>query len=715
MATRQQQKGTVSEISIIEGDNFSMQFADSRIPKMEKVLGKEYVPFGDERNDYPTYLLHLYNKSALHNAIIVGKCMYIIGNGLDVDSMANESQSWGKLIEILNVDIETFGGCYVERIPKLNGNGYNSYHISYDRIRTNETNSEFFYKKDWINPYKWRECERQYPEYYAGIKEPSIFFYKEYRAGKTTYPLPSYVGACNDIESSIETSKHTLTNAKTGFSAGKLITFYGGDDETKKRNIDKRIKNAYSGAEGIKYMLSFVPDASKKPTVEDLGQSDLSKENITPIQTIITQNILSGHGVTHGLLFGIQQEGKLGGATELRTAYNIFNKNYVQRKQKALENIVFVLGGFEAKIIPSEPIEIEFSEATILQVAPKEWITDKLAIDPKYFEVSQSQGARNVISAINSLSPLVANKVLESMSEDEVRSLANLTPKTSELDESGMPIISKTSDSTNNVITKLSGREFQGMMRIVRQFTQEKLNKDQAAILLKQGYGFTDEDVNAYLGIDADPLTQDAKFSSQYNEVDVAMMFGECGEDDNGYSVVKSEDYNGNDEGEFNLQFKAIEALTELEKKISDILKTDSKVTNEAIAKVLNQPISLIDTTINKLINDSFIKAETVGNAIVRKVVDRIPKSTLPNIQIMYSYSKRDGVQGADLLPTSRPFCVRMLTQNKGKLYSRSDIQKISERLGYSVFNRSGGFWNNNGTVDAQCRHGWFRKVVIKK
>jgi DNA-binding MarR family transcriptional regulator len=668
MSIKRQQKDMAGSVSVVDGDTLIMNFSDSPIPRMEKLYGKDYVALGDAKNDFPDHLLYLYNKSALHNAIIVGKCMYIMGSGLDTDSMANESQTWGNLLEILNVDIEVFGGCYIERIPKVNGKGYNSYHISYDRLRTNEDNSRFFYKKDWQQPYKWRDCDRDYEAYYDGIAEPSIFFYKEYRAGKKPYPLPCYVGAMNDIESSIETSKHTLTNAKTGFSAGKLITFYMGDDATAKKAIDRKITNAYGGAEGRKFMLAFATDSTMKPTVEDLGQSDLSKENITPIQSIITQNILSGHGVTHGLLFGIQQEGKLGGATELRTAYNIFNKNYIQRKQKALENIVFALGGFEAKIIPSEPVDLELNLTDFKDIIPKEFILEKLGIDPTKYNVQPTAPTGDIQQA-----------------------------------------------STNSTLTKLSGREFQGMMRIVRQYNQGKVNKDQAAILLKNGYGFTDDDVNSYLGVDADPLTQDAKFSDQYNEVDVAMMFDEAGENEESYSTVLSQEYNEDEAAEFKLQFAAVESLTELEKQVSDILKKDPKVTNDAIAKALNVTKEAVDTITTKLINDGVIAAETIGDTITRKVIETTAKSSLPDISIMYKYAKRDGVGGTDLLPTSRPFCVRMLTQNKGKLYSRSDIQKISERVGYSVFNRAGGFWNNNGTVDAQCRHGWFRVIVMKK
>lgn len=717
MATIRKPKELATEISVVQSDGEAMFFADSRIPSMQKVAGKEYVPFGDQQNDYPEYLLYLYNKSALHNAIINGKVMYILGNGFTNNKMANETQTWEELANIIAIDIETFGGFYLECLPKIGSNDYNFYHISYARLRTNENNSKFFYKKDWQRPYMYRDCDEEYPAFHVGIKEPSIFFYKEYRADKKPYPLPSYVGACNDIESSIETSKHTLTNAKTGWSASKLVTFYMSDkDPLIKKTIDRQINNAYAGAEGKKHMLAFVNDPTKKPTVEDLGQSDLTKENITPVQNIIMQNILTGHGITHGLLFGIQQEGKLGGATELKTAYQIFKVNYVNRKRKALENIILKLSGVAPGIIDSDPIGIDFSEMTIKENLSRKEIREMIGAKQE----TDAPPPNQLQATINSLSPLVANKLIESMTPDEIRGIAGLPPVAggSNLKDAAppLPTVDTIAQNANSVLTNLSGRQMQGISRIVRQFSQGKLTKAQAAIMLKNGFGFTDADVDAYLGIDEDPLTQDAKFSQQYNEIDVAEMFAACGQDASQFIVMGSQEVKGDGEDEMAFAFKTAVELTALEAKISDILKKDSKVGNDAIAKGLNVPLEQVNTTIEKLINDGVIVAESVGGNLIRKVIEPTIKSNLPEFKIMYSYEKRPEASGPELLATSRPFCQKMIAlQRQGRMYSREDIQKISERLGYSVFNRSGGFWNNNGTIEKQCRHYFKRNIVIKK
>jgi hypothetical protein len=658
-----------------EGDLISVkpqEFADSRIPLMKEKRGYDYIPFGD-RNDYPNYLLHLYNKSAKHNAIINGKCVYILGNGIKTESpageiflkKANELQSWNQLLKLICLDIENFGGVYLQVIPKLAG-GYNYYHIAYDRMRTNEDNNQFYYKKEWNN--NMLKPETSYPKFRPGIAETSIFYFKEYRCGKDPYALPTWVAACNYIESDIEVSKHTLTNAKTGFSASKFINFYNGEpEEQKKAKIQARLENAATGAEGKKLLIGFNNDPAKKPTIDDLGSSDLSKENFSAVDDLITNNIFSGHNITHPLLFGIQQEGKLGNASELKTAYEIFKNTYVTHKQKQIEEIVEYFSGVagvdaEYKIKDVEPVGIDLDPVQFKELIPKEWILEKLGIDPsKYGILPEAQVNAKAIG--------------------------------------------------NDKLVQLSGRQQQNLMRIVRLFSQGKLTKAQSAIQL-QAYGFTNEQINQYLGLDDNPQTQDQSFEEHSDDF-VADMFLEFGEDRANYTVIKSETYLGDDE-DMRQTFAAVGEYTEREAKILELIKKQPDLTNDKIAEALKIELPVVNNIVESLTKSGVILPLTEGGKLLRKITERLPKTVLPEIKVLYSYEKRSDVSGPELLPTSRPFCRRMVAISKTRLFTRQNIQDLSQRLGYSVFTRAGGFWNNNGTIEFHCRHAWIKNVVIK-
>lgn len=667
----------VTEVKKDDGDIVevgSMEFADSRIPLMDKKRGLDFIPFGD-RNDYPTYLLWLYNKSAKHNAILNGKCVYIMGNGLTTESepgklflkKANEKQSWDQLMKLACLDIENFGGCYFQVIPKLAG-GYNIYHMSYDRIRTNEANDCFYYRKKWSNT--WEQPETQFPAFHPGCTTTTIFYFKEYRCGKNPYALPSWVAACNWVESDIEVSRHTLTNAKTGFSASKFINFYNGEpDEDKKRRITARLENAATGAEGKKLLIAFNNDPAKKPTIDDLGQSDLTKENFGSIDTLITNNIYSGHSITHPLLFGIQEPGKLGSATELKTAYEIFKNTYVTNKQRQIEDIVGYFSGIanvpaEYKLKDVEPVGMELDPVQFKELLPKEWILEKFGIDPAKY---------GIVTAANNVQP-------EQLS--------------------------------NETLVKLSGRQQQNLLRIVRLFSQNKLTKGQASIQLS-AYGFTNDQINQYLGLDENPMTADEQFMEHSDEF-IADMFSEYGENRDDYNILKSETYIGQDE-DFKMAFAAMGEYTEKESKIMELLKKQPDLSNKQIAEALKYELDSVNSIVENLVKKQVIAAEVVGGVPIRKILERLPAQTLPEFKVMYTYEKRADVSGPELLKTSRPFCVKMVILSQSRMFSRQDIQKLSERLGYSVFKRAGGFWNNNGTIEFQCRHGWIKHVVIKK
>ena len=51
----------------------------------------------------------------------------------------------------------------------------------------------------------------------------------------------------------------------------------------------------------------------------------------------------------------------------------------------------------------------------------------------------------------------------------------------------------------NESLKNLTGRQLQGIQRIVRKFNKEELTFDQASQLLKSGFGFNDEEVNAWI------------------------------------------------------------------------------------------------------------------------------------------------------------------------------------------------------------------------
>ena len=629
-----------------------IQFAEAKQPEYREKKKEGYMEYGD-KNDYPNYLVELFNKSAKHNAIVRNKVHYICGNGWtgneEFINRPNRSENLNDLTRKISLDLELFGGAYIEVIWGL-GKVAEMWHIDYTKIRTNKDNTQFWYKEDW-KAYK-KEIEYVYPAFNPKVPNgKQIIYLKEYRPNMGVYSLPVYFGALNYIESDVEVSKHVLGNSKTGFSASKLITLPDGQPSREEMNeIHRKFKNTYTGADGVKYMLSFVNDASRKPIVDDLGQSDLTKEDFSRVDELIQTNIFSGHQVTTPSIFGIAVAGKLGTRTEMRDGYEIFKNTYVNGKQMFLESFMNDMAGYfgyseDMKIIPTEPVGIEFSENILQNVMSKDEIRERLSLPALEEKVETSN--QDIIDAINSLSPLVANKVLENLTPNELRALIGLSQT-----EGGDIIAPKTGETP-------------------------------------------------------------AAFADQYS------VFFEFGEEKESFNVWKQKEH-----------FEDVELfadVTQLQSNVLDLISKDKRITPEVIAKTLNEEVGVVKRIIEDLIKKGFLSIleTTIGKGIeenivierkltepLKDIVEKVkPKTT--EFLIRYSYEWKKGFDNSDK-SSSREFCKYLLSANK--FYSRSDIEQMSARLGYSVWDRRGGWWTKpSGEHSPSCRHIWKSNIVTRK
>ena len=653
-----------------------LTFAEAKQPEYKEKKGEGYMQYG-QNNDYPQYLLDLFNKSAKHNAIIRGKVNYIVGNGWAgeqaIVQKVNREETLNDLTKKVALDLELFGGAYIQVIwSVMGGQVAELWHCDYTKIRTNKDNTQFWYKDDWKATRNQEKAEIYNAFNPANPQGVQILYVKEYRPGMNVYSLPGYFGALNYIESDVEVSKHVLGNAQTGFSASKLITLPNGEPSPEeKRLVSRQFDNMYTGADGKKYLLAFVNDLTRKPIVDDLGASDLTKEDFGRVDELIQTNIFSGHQITSAELFGIAVPGQLGNRQQMRDSYEIFNNTYVRYKQMQIEGVFNMLGQYagvteELKLQPVDPIGIDFSENVILQVAPKEWILEKLGIDPtQYGIVAETE------------QPMAASPL-----------------------------------SVNEHIKGLKGREWQNMQRIIRDFNKGKITREQASSMLKGGYALSDEEVSTWLG------SEDLEFSEQDFQV-----FFEFGEDRSGYEVFKSKSRFSDDK-----DFEMFADVSQLQSNILDLIVKDKRITPEVIADTLKEDIGAVKRVIDLLIEKGFIKTNEVkqgkgidSNVIIERqltapigqIVEAIKPQTT-QILIRYSYEWKQGFNDGDL-DTSRPFCKYLVTANK--FYSRSEIEMMSARLGYSVWDRRGGWYTKPGTNthSPSCRHEWKSNIVKRK
>jgi hypothetical protein len=593
-----------------------LTFAEARQPEFKEKKGEGYIQYGD-RNDYPNYLVDLFNKSAKHNAIVKSKVHYITANGWKGSpesetfiQKVNRMESLDEITRKVSLDAELFGGYYLEIIWSVTKQLAEIWHLDYTKIRTNKDNTQFWYKENWGDR---NEKQMVYAAFNpANPVGKQILYVKEYRPNMGIYSLPGYFGALNYIESDIEISKHVLGNAQTGFSASKLITLPNGEpSDEEKRNIEKRFSNRFSGSDGKKFILAFVNDSARKPIIDDLGASDITKEDFNRVDSLIQTNIFSGHQITTPSIFGIAEAGKLGSRSEMRDGYEIFKNTYVNSKQMHLEGVFNMLAKFigvenpELSIIPTEPIGFEFTENLLKEIAPKEWLLEKAGIDMSKYQAP----------------------------EDTV------------------------------------------------------------------------------------PVVQSMQFADDFS------AFYEFGEEKDGFNVWKQKTRFSDDS-----EYQMFADVSQLQANVLDLISKDKRITPEVLATTLDQNVETIGLVIKTLLENGYIEQNeySIGKGIDENIINELTltapldqillkvKPTTRELLIRYSYEWKAGFNNTDK-KTSRPFCVALLDAKK--MYSRSEIEQISARLGYSVWDRGGGWYTVPGTNthEASCRHQWVSNIVTRK
>lgn len=715
-------------------DIIVLKFADSRIPTFKETRGRDYIKYGDD-NLYPEYLNYLYNKSAKHNAIINGKASYIFGKGYENGNIIvnRNGETLNDIARKAILDIEIYGGYKMEVIWNRAGKIKEIYHADYSTIRKGK-DCGFFYKESWK-----LDCrdEEVYIDGFDTSKPMGrqIYDYNEYRPGVRFYPLPGYIGSNNYIETDIEISKFHLSAIRNGMMPSKMIQFFKGEPtDEKKKEIEGRLRKKYAGAEnGGQFFLVFNDaNAAKSVEVTDLSASELDKQ-FDILNKTCQQEIFSGHLVTSPMLFGIKTEGQLGGSTELKTAYTIFQNTYAEPKANAFDNEMrqilsrSVFAG-EFKLQPTDPVGIIIPDELLKQAITPDEVRDRLGLP--VIEKPEDSAATKTLNAISGVSPLVATKILDNLTKNEIRGLAALppvpngdfipNPDGSQPEMVAAPTLDSDINSVpaNDNIKNLTAKQHQQLMRIIRQYSKGQLTELAAKALLRTGLGLTDEDINSLLGIEAQPLAM-----SFEQQDEVIAMFDACGDSKNDFEVLKSKRVSFSiDEIEEDETIYIKEAfktydVTASESKIIELIKKDPKVTSEIIAKAIGETKAFVESKIKSLTKKGYIEStiEKIGtDEIIKRIIPKSADTTPPpgkaaptQIFIKYSY---EGPQDS----RNRPFCAKLMALNR--LYSRAEIEKISQRLGYSVFDRGGGFWTQpDGTVSAKCRHSWVSNILIKK
>jgi hypothetical protein len=685
---------------------------EHKVPVMLENKAGKYITYG-AFNEYPYYLLDNYRRSSKHNAIVNGKVNYIVGGGwqpgekMTVEQQAryakffdglSEHDDLNDITEKLVLDLELFNGFAVAVTWNKMGTIAKMEHIPFEKIRVDK-DERMFQVADWYDD----AMIQLYPKIGDVEKIPAfdadnrigkqLFYYRVYAAGVKSYPLPEYMGGLAWIEADVQVANFHNNNLRNNFWGGYLINFNNGIPTPEEQgDIERQIKRKFSGTDNAgRFVVTFNDDVSKAPTLEPLTPSDMDKQ-FEILNKAIQSEIFISHRVVNPMLFGVKTEGQLGGRQELVEAYELFKATYVNDRVRKVERMINYLGSFNGvegmELIPVEPITERLSEQALLTIMTPEELREK--------------------AGLPALEKQPADVVGPNPQPDE-------QPQT--------PVV-----MGNDNIKKLSGREYQNLMRIVRHYAQEKITLEMARTMLSAGFGLTPEEVNTLLGV------QEQAFSEpQWGEEDtedygwgeeefkvlevVASKFGSNADD---YVVMHSKPmrFDTDLDDQVRQAFAELgEEEKELDSKIEAYRKKNRDASVEEMAKEFGVSKAKVAKRVAYLITkDRYPIARAVDQIAEQGLPKNIKEVAEPVLEVRYKYAWAAGFSNKDKR-TSREFCKVMLDlADQGKVYTRDDINGISNIMGYSVWNRRGGWYHTaSGVNRPQCRHVWEQQLVIRK
>jgi len=326
---------------------------------------KGFVQYG-LYNDFPEYLIYLFNNSAINNTAINATVDAIVGEGLVcdqshlLDEANNEGESWNDIFKKISLDYKLYGGFALEIIwSKDRSRIAEIYHVDFSWLRAKEKNERgkipgYYISDEWAEKYRFGQAGGLYnsaastgmlpdlpflPVFNAKKKneEPKqLFVYNPYRPGQRYYPLPDYVGALRVIDLDSEVDNFHISNIKNGLAPSLAITTFTNADPDQRNEIESMLRLQYQGSGNAGQLMYMDVDSPENAPVITPINGNGSDDYYIAINNMVKEKILTAHRITSPEIFGIMTPGKLGGKDEVTDAYLLFINTVIRPFQQTL-------------------------------------------------------------------------------------------------------------------------------------------------------------------------------------------------------------------------------------------------------------------------------------------------------------------------------------------------------------------------------------------
>jgi hypothetical protein len=653
-------------MSKITSLSFSKQY---QLPIEEKDSQRGFMKWG-KKNDYPFFLIELLQGSAWHQGIIKNKTYYIAGGGLEAVSgdltafLANPFADFdmNEIAQRMAFDFEVFGAMAVIGTWNREGTKVVRWeHMDIDLIRITEDERLYYVSDDWsaLQQSAEKTNYRSYPALNENNRTGSFILYykepsKQARGEKGIYPKPPYYGGITAIQTDVDISKFNMYEIQNGFKAGTLINLASGEPETSEE--ERRIK------EQIKGRTQSVEDAGEIIITFSNGADEaptvmpLNGNNLHERYAMTEKSVQQNILVAHSVVAPSLFGIAPNGsfnAAETDDLFEIYKNTYVNSRQKQIE-----------------------------------WLMNYMV---------QLSGAIGKLKLVDVRPIVVAGPV-------------TATPVT---DASGATEAAQVDVAKS----ALNGAQIASLVEVAASIKSGILTPDAALQIVLASFPTIGEaQARKIVGLPTTTLSScDHKHEFSADEVTI---FSEYGVDSSEYKVLKTNiiEWDTPSDEVFSKEHMMFATIGEVKANISALEKSilSMLIAGEdasSIASATGASVEEIAKSTERLIDFELLVDGEVSD-LGKQLLDEAP-APIDQFMVVYSYKERPGVPR--VLTKSRDFCLRLLSLNR--LYTRDEINNISSRVEYSVWNYRGGWYTNPQTqvTTPYCRHIWVQQLVIKK
>jgi YHS domain-containing protein len=442
----------------------------SPAPLAKQDKSNDILPYG-RYNDFPLRITEAIYDSPVATSALNKLQKYIGGDGIGDQDIAKmvvngRGETLDQLLKQIVEDFTLLRGFSLDIRYNQMFKVVSVTHVPYENSRLSIPDSDGEVNKIAINPFfgmadykkkntcfRWTFDPKKVAEQYAEEKDNykgQVYWFGQSKISNRFYPIPDYYSAMNDIVADAKTGTYRERLVDNNFYQSTLIQMIGDPDEKVKTGdgeddyetvgelLDKDLRKMTGGEMAGSAMVfwSKTAESAAKITPFPNNYNDkISEAFIKQVQ----QNICMAVGV-HPVIIGIDQGATLGNNGLLLNAIKMLQQN-VNDPQREIERCLQEIfthwhTPFDVSKITIRPLSLtvdlpEYVLNTLTAQEKRAWVAKNY--DVEMTEPPAQDEVQKRLNTLSMLSPLLANKVIEKLTDEEVRSLINLHPIVEEI------------------------------------------------------------------------------------------------------------------------------------------------------------------------------------------------------------------------------------------------------------------------------------------